>query len=57
MCVCVYVYICVCVYIFMCIYVYISMCITCMLSQVQLFMTLWTVARQDPLSTGFSRQE
>ena len=27
------------------------------LSCVQLFATLWTVARQAPLSTGFSRQE
>ena len=26
-------------------------------SRVQLFETLWTVARQAPLSTGFSRQE
>ena len=28
-----------------------------MLSLVQLFATLWTVAHQDPLSLGFSRQE
>ena len=27
------------------------------LSRVQLFETLWTVARQAPLSMGFSRQE
>ena len=27
------------------------------LSRVRLFVTLWTVARQAPLSTGFSRQE
>ena len=26
-------------------------------SRVQLFATLWTVARQAPLSVGFSRQE
>ena len=26
-------------------------------SRVQLFVILWTVAHQDPLSTGFSRQE
>ena len=26
-------------------------------SHVQLFVTLWTVARQAPLSMGFSRQE
>ena len=29
----------------------------CMLSCVQLFVTLWTVAHQNPLSMGFSRQE
>ena len=29
----------------------------CMLSHVQLFATLWTVAHQAPLSMGFSRQE
>ena len=29
----------------------------CMLSRVWLFATLWTVARQAPLSIGFSRQE
>ena len=28
-----------------------------MLSRVQLFATLWTVARQAPLFMGFSRQE
>ena len=28
-----------------------------LLSRVQLFMTLWTVARQAALSVGFSRQE
>ena len=28
-----------------------------LLSRVQLFVTPWTVARQAPLSTGFSRQE
>ena len=28
-----------------------------MLSRVQLFVTPWTVARQAPLSMGFSRQE
>ena len=27
------------------------------LSRIQLFVTPWTVARQDPLSVGFSRQE
>ena len=29
----------------------------CVLSHVQLFATPWTVVRQAPLSTGFSRQE
>ena len=28
-----------------------------MLSRVQFFVTSWTVARQAPLSMGFSRQE
>ena len=28
-----------------------------MISRVQLFVTLWTVACQDPLSMGLSRQE
>ena len=28
-----------------------------MLSRVQLFVTLWTVVHQSPLSMGFSRQE
>ena len=29
----------------------------CVLSHIQLFATLWTVAYQAPLSMGFSRQE
>ena len=29
----------------------------CVLSYVQLFVTLWTVAHQAPLSMGFSRQK
>ena len=33
------------------------MCCAQMLSRVQLFATPWTVARQAPLSMGFSRQE
>ena len=33
------------------------MCAGHQLSHVQLFETLWTVARQPPLSMGFSRQE
>ena len=31
--------------------------LACSLSRVQLFVTPWTVARQVPLSMGFSRQE
>ena len=33
------------------------MCVCYHFSRVQLFVTLWTVAHQAPLSTGFSRQE
>ena len=29
----------------------------CLLSHVRLFVTLWTIAHQAPLSMGFSRQE
>ena len=39
---------------------YISNSFACLLryfSHVQLFATLWTIARQAPLSMGFSRQE
>ena len=36
---------------------HISWCVCCLLSRVQLFTTSWTVARQAPLSMGFSRQE
>ena len=32
-------------------------CVLSRFSRVQLFATLWTVARQAPLSVGFSRQE
>ena len=32
-------------------------CILSHFSRVQLFVTLWTVAHQAPLSLGFSRQE
>ena len=31
--------------------------LTCRFSRVRLFTTLWTVARQAPLSMGFSKQE
>ena len=34
------------------------MCVcVCVLTHVQLFASLWTVAHQTPLSMGFSRQE
>ena len=33
------------------------MCVLSLFSCVQLFAILWTVARQAPLSMGFSRQE
>ena len=32
-------------------------CMLSLFSRVQLFVILWTVAYQDPLSMGFSRQE
>ena len=32
-------------------------CVLCRFSHVQLFVTLWTVAHQDPRSMGLSRQE
>ena len=32
-------------------------CVLNHFSRFQLFMTLWTIARQAPLSMGFSRQE
>ena len=33
------------------------LCCTCVLSRVWLFVTLWAVSSQAPLSVGFSRQE
>ena len=39
-----------------CVCVRVSVCV-CVLSHVQLFVTLWTVVDQAPLSVGFSRQE
>ena len=55
-------------HLFYCIYIYIfasaqgwwdlsSLCMLSCFSHVQLFATLWTVARQAPPSMGFSRQE
>ena len=37
--------------------IYTFMCVLHRFSRVQLFVTLWTVACQAPLSMGFSRQE
>ena len=36
---------------------HIAICVHACISHVQLFVTLWTVAHQAPLSVGFSRQE
>ena len=44
-CVCVRACVCVCV------------CVCCCFSPARLFSTLWTVARQAPMTMGFSRQE
>ena len=44
---------CVCVYVYIYIYTHMLSCF----SHVQLFATLWTIARQAPQSTGFCRQE
>ena len=35
----------------------VDLCVLSRFSRVQLFVTLWTVAHQAPLSLGFSRQE
>ena len=35
----------------------VCVCVCELLSRVRLFVTPWTVARQDSLSLGFSRQE
>ena len=40
-----------------CVCVCVCVCMLSHLSCVQLFVTLWTVACQAPLSMGFSRQE
>ena len=49
-------YTCVCVYMCVCVCVCVHMCAQ-LLSHVLLFIIPWTVARQAPLSMGFSRQE
>ena len=50
-----YLYVCVCVC--MCVCVCVCVCTLSHFSHVWLFVTLWTVAWQAPLSIGFSRQE
>ena len=47
----------VCVYVCVCVSVCVCVCVCVSLSHVQLFATSWTVARQAPLSLGFSRKE
>ena len=42
---------------FKCIYVYVNACMLSCFSSVRLFVPLWTVAHQAPLSMGFPRQE
>ena len=42
---------------FSCVCVCVCVCVWSQFSYVSLFVTLWTVARQAPLSMGFSRQE
>ena len=44
-------------YVCECVCVCVCMCVCKSLSHVALFVTLWTVACQSPLSMGFSRQE
>ena len=39
------------------IHIYVCACMLSHSSHVQLFLTLWTVDHQAPLSMGFSRQE
>ena len=57
-CLCVSVCVSVCVCVYVCVSVYVSTHThTHTLNHIQLFVTPWTVARQAPLSMGFSRQE
>ena len=41
------------IHVYVCIYGCVLSCFSC----VRLFLTLWTIAHQAPLSMGFSRQE
>ena len=54
-CVCVCMCVCVCVYVWVCIFVCVCVCYS--VCHVQLFVTSWTVAHQNPLSIEFSRQK
>jgi len=61
---CICAHICIFISIFICIFICMSkqpgiLCVLCAqaLSHVRLFVSLWTVAHQAPLSMGFSRQE
>ena len=51
----------ICIRVYTCIHVYVCVCLcVCVLSHfscVQLFVTLWTIAHQAPLSFGFPRQQ
>ena len=49
--------VCVCVCVCVCVSVCVSIRTLSRFHLVQLFVTLWTIARQTPLSMGFSRQE
>ena len=54
---CVCVSVCVCVCLCLCVCVCVCVCVLSHFSHVQLFVTLWTVAHQAPLSMGPFRQE
>ena len=41
----------------MCVCVCVCVCVLSRFSHVQLFVTIWTIARQAPLFMGFPRQE
>ena len=49
--------VCVCVCVRVCVCVCVCVCVLSHFSPVQLFVTPWTIARQVPLSMGFSKQE
>ena len=49
------IYVCVCTLKY--VYIYLHVCMLSHFSHVRLFVILWTIAHQAPLSMGFSRQE